>query len=88
MPDFAVASAEHRGNGNTKPGGYRLGFLYGYSREFTDAELHALYKDSADFMKKYDAALDDVVKKGYVLKEDAPEMRATAANWAKKLDGR
>jgi hypothetical protein len=86
LPDFAVASAEHRGNGTTKPGGYRLGFLYGFSREFTDAELKELYPSSADFMKKYDQALDDVVKKGYVLKEDAPGMRANAAEWAKKLD--
>jgi hypothetical protein len=86
LPDFAVASAEHRGSGKTKPGGYRLGFLYGFSREFTNEELRVLYKDSADFMKKYDAALDDVVKKGYVLKEDAPGMRATAAEWAKRLD--
>jgi hypothetical protein len=87
LPDFAVASAEHRGNGNTKPGGYRLGFLYGFSREFTDKELAELYPNSADFMKKYDQALNDVVKKGYVLQEDGPGMRAVAAEWAKKLDG-
>jgi hypothetical protein len=86
LPDFAVASAEHRGVGTMKPGGYRLGFLYGFSREFTDAELRALYPDSKAFMHKYDAALDDVVKKGYVLKEDAAPMRANAAEWAKKLD--
>jgi hypothetical protein len=86
LPEFAVPSAEHRGNGTNKPGGYRLGFLYGFARDFTAEELQALYKDSADYMKKYDAALDDVVKKGYVLKEDAPGMRATAMEWAKKLD--
>jgi len=86
LPDFAVPSSEHRGNGTTKPGGYRLGFLYGFAREFTDEELRALYQDSADFMKKYDAALHDVVKKGYVLKEDAAGMRATANAWAKRLD--
>jgi hypothetical protein len=86
LPDFAVPSSEHRGSGTTKPGGYRLGFLYGFAREFTDDELHALYKDSADFLKKYDVALDDVVKKGYVLQEDAPGMRSIAAEWAKKLD--
>lgn len=86
LPDFEVASSEHRGNGVNKPGGYRLGFLYGYAREFTDKELSELYSGSADFMKKYDKALDDVVKKGYVLKEDAPGMRANAAEWAKKLD--
>jgi hypothetical protein len=86
LPDFEVASAEHRGNGVNKPGGYRLGFLYGYAREFTDQELAALYSGSAGFMKKYDKALDDVVKKGYVLKEDGPGMRKTAAEWAKQLD--
>jgi hypothetical protein len=86
LPDFAVASAEHRGNGTNKPGGYRLGFLYGYAREFTAEELAALYPNSAAFLKAYDVALADVVKKGYVLQEDAPGMRAVAADWAKKLD--
>ena len=86
LPDFAVASAEHRGAGTNKPGGYRLGFLYGFAREFTDAELHALYPDAKAFLAKYDAALADVVKKGYVLAEDAPAMRANAAKWAAKLD--
>ena len=86
LPDFAVPSSEHRGNGTTKPGGYRLGFLYGYAREFTDKELAELYPSSAAFMKAYDKALDDVIKKGYVLKEDGPVMRQVAADWAKKID--
>lgn len=86
LPDFAVASAEHRGVGTNKPDGYRLGFLYGFAREFGAAELHALYPDSKAFMAKYDAALADVVKKGYVLEDDAPSMRANAAQWAAKLD--
>ena len=34
----------------------------------------------------YDVALNDIVKKGYVLQDDAPGMRAVAADWAKKLD--
>jgi hypothetical protein len=86
LPEFAVPSSEHRGNGTTKPGGYRLGFLYGYAREFTNEELAALYPNSASFLKAYDVALNDVVKKGYVLQEDAPGMRAVASEWAKKLD--
>jgi hypothetical protein len=86
LPDFTVASAEHRGTGTNKPGGYRLGFLYGFAREFTDDELRALYPDSTAFMSKYDAAIADAVGKGYVLKEDAAAMRATAAKWATKLD--
>jgi hypothetical protein len=86
LPDFAVASAEHRGSGTNKPGGYRLGFLYGFAREFTKDELHALYPDAKSFMTKYDAALKDVVTKGYVLAEDAPALRANAAKWAAKLD--
>ena len=86
LPDFAVASAEHRGTGTNKPGGYRLGFLYGFAREFTNDELRALYPDSKAFMTKYDAALADVVRRGYVLEEDAPAMRANAAKWAAKLD--
>lgn len=88
LPEIAVPSSEHRGSGTTKPGGYRLGFLYGFSREFTKEELAALYPSSAAFLKAYDAALADVVKKGYVLKEDAPAMRSVAVEWAKKLDGK
>jgi len=86
LPDFAVPSAEHRGTGVNKPGGYRLGFLYGFSREFTPDELRALYPDTKAFLVKYDAALADAVKKGYVLAEDAPVLRANAAQWATKLD--
>ena len=39
----------------------------------------------ATFMSKYDAALEEVVSKGFVLKEDAAAMRATAAAWAQRL---
>jgi hypothetical protein len=86
LPDFAVPSAEHRGSGTTKPDGYRLGFLYGYSREFSDQELAALYKGSAGFMTAYDQALRKAVQSGFVLSEDASRMRLRAADWAKKLD--
>jgi hypothetical protein len=86
LPEFAVPSAEHRGNGTTKPGGYRLGFLYGFSREFTAQELKALYPNSAAFISAYDDALKATVKAGYVLEEDAPAMRTTAVEWAKRLD--
>lgn len=86
LPDFAVATAEHRGNGTNKPGGYRLGFLYGYARDFTPVELRALYPNSKAYMEKYEAALADVVNKGYVLPEDAPTLRAQAAKWAARLD--
>ena len=86
LPDFAVAMAEHRGSGTNKPGGYRLGFLYGYARDFSADELNALYPSAKAYMDKYDTALADVVKKGYVLKEDAPALRANAAKWAARLD--
>ncbi len=86
LPEFAVPSSEHRGGGTTKPGGYRLGFLYGFSREFSKDELASLYPSSAAFLKAYDTALADVVKKGFVLLDDAPAMRKTAAEWAQKLD--
>ena len=86
LPDFAVPTAEHRGSGTNKPGGYRLGFLYGYARDFSADELNALYPNAKAYMDKYDAALADVVKKGYVLKEDAPALRTNAAKWAARLD--
>lgn len=86
LPDFAVETAEHRGSGVTKPGGYRLGFLYGFSREYTAQELKALYPDAAAFMKAYDKSLQETVTAGYVLKEDAPAMRATALAWSKNLN--
>jgi hypothetical protein len=86
LPEFAAASAEHRGGGTTKPGGYRLGFLYGFSREFTDAELTKLYPNSSAFMNVYDRASALDVRSGYLLKEDATEMRSIAAAWAKRLD--
>ncbi len=86
LPDFAVPTAEHRGTGTNKPGGYRLGFLYGYARDFTAQELAALYPDSKTYLTQYDAALADAVKQGYVLPEDAQGMRTKAAQWAARLD--
>lgn len=88
LPDFAVPTAEHRGSGTNKPGGYRLGFLYGFAREFSDDELHKLYPDSKAFLAKYDAVIAECASKGYLLAEDAPALRATAAQWAVKLDRR
>jgi hypothetical protein len=85
LADFAVPSAEHRGNGTTKPGGYRLGFLYGFSREFTAEELKALYPSSAAFLTAYDRALKATVDAGYVLPEDAAAMQQAATAWAQRL---
>ena len=84
LPDFAVATAEHRGLGAFGAGN-RLGFLYGYARDFTDDELAALYPSRSAFLVKYDAALSDIVESGAVLPEDAPLVRKRAAEWAMRL---
>ena len=82
LPAFAVPSAEHRGNGKPVAGGNRFAFLYGYSRELTAEELAALYDNRAEFMKRYDEALEQAVGAGVVLAEEAPALRDTAAAWA------
>ena len=87
LPDFAVPSAEHRGNGTRVPGGSRFAFLYGYARDFSSEELAELYPNREVFLKRYEAALHSAVTSGVVLPEEASAMRDTARDWSKKLPG-
>ena len=82
LPEFAVPSSEHRGTGTRVEGGSRFAFLYGYSREFTAEELAELYQGRDAFLAKYGAALEEAVRAGVVLAEEAPEMRQVAEAWA------
>jgi hypothetical protein len=88
LPEFAVPSAEHRGIGVSKPGGYRLSFLFGHAREFSAQELAALYPSASVFIQAYRAALDQSVQAGFLLEEDAPALYSVAERWAAQKLGR
>ena len=86
LPDFAVATAVHRGvgKGSSDNRGW-LASLYGFSSDFTDEELAALYPTRDVFIDAYDAEMDRAVKAGVILQESAATIRDRAAAWAEKL---
>jgi hypothetical protein len=86
LPELDVPIAEHRGAGTNKPGGNRLGFLYGHARDFSPSELAALYPNSAAFLRAYERAMNKAVRAGFILHDEIPRMRASAAEWSKRLD--
>jgi Alpha/beta hydrolase domain len=74
LPDFAVATGEHRGSND----GAIDESIVGYSRPFTTTELHELYPNQATYLGQWQAALDRGVADGFILPEDAPAMKAIA----------
>ena len=45
---------------------------------FDGATLRRLYTDQADYVERFDARLDELVAAGWLLADDADEMRAEA----------
>jgi hypothetical protein len=85
LPDIAVPTAEHRGEGQSKPGGASRGYLSGYANMFTPEKLHALYPSAAIYMSAWDKAMARDVAAGYVLALDVSTLRAPAERWSKRL---
>jgi hypothetical protein len=60
--------------------GAEFAFLFGTTRPFDAAELARLYPGGrADRLARFDKSLADAVARGFVLEEDAAEIRAVAA---------
>jgi hypothetical protein len=53
--------------------------LFGTTTPFTAAQLTALYPSNARFVKAWNAAVDDAVRAGWILRADARGLRAAAA---------
>ena len=85
LPDISVPTAAHNGFGTPVEGGSRFAFLYGTARDFSDGELAELYPTRSAYLAKYDAALAQAIDAGYVLAEDGPRLKETAAAWAARL---
>ena len=85
LPELEAPTASHSGFG-TQREGTRFGFLYGSATDFDSEQLAALYPDSKHYLDAWNAALDNLVKQGVILPEDAPAMRQRTAAWAARLD--
>jgi hypothetical protein len=79
-PWVDAPTAKLSGFGNS---GGPYGFLVGSTEPFDATTLAKLYPGGkADYLKRFDASLASAVKGGFILKADAPEIRAlAAANW-------
>jgi Alpha/beta hydrolase domain len=70
-PIAALSGVGQSGNGFCR--------LFGTTTTFDAAKLAALYPSHAAFVKDWNAATDKAVKAGFVLKADAPAIKAAAA---------
>ena len=61
------------------PGGQNFCFLFGHTKPFDAAELKSLYPTHDAFVRKFNAAVDAMVRAGYWLKPEADLARAAAA---------
>jgi hypothetical protein len=79
-PWVDAPTARLSGFGNA---GGPFGFLVGATEPFDATTLAKLYPGGkADYLKRFEASLASAVKGGFILKADAPEIRAlAAANW-------
>ena len=68
---------------NIDPAG--VSFSTAYEVPFTAERLKALYPTPQDYVDKVNHRLDELVREGWYLKEDADEARAQAAEFAKTL---
>jgi Alpha/beta hydrolase domain len=72
-----VPTARLSGLGNS-PGA--IGALFGVTETFDQATLDKLYPGGrAEYLKKFDKALDSAIKAGFILRADAPDIKALAA---------
>ncbi len=75
-PWVDVPTAKHSGLGNS---GGPLGFLAGSTELFDAATLQRLYPGGkADYMRRFNKALDGAIKAGFILPTDRTDIRALA----------
>jgi hypothetical protein len=76
-----VPAAVLSGVGQT--GDSLFAFLFGITRAFTPAELGLLYPDGkAEYLARFEAALDETITAGFLLPDDRAEALAVAeAAW-------
>jgi hypothetical protein len=63
-----------------------LGSLGGARHDFDEATIRKLYSSRAEYLARYDAAVDAGVRAGFVLDDDADELRRVARERALPLD--
>jgi Alpha/beta hydrolase domain len=74
LPDLAAPTASHRGaSAGEAPD------LVGSSVPFTSQTLGELYPTHADYMTRYDHAVDEGLARGFLLEADATRLRERAA---------
>jgi len=77
-PWVDVPTARLSGLGNS-PGA--IGALFGVTEPFDQATLDKLYPGGrAEYLKKFDKALESAIKSGFILRADAPDIKALAAS--------
>ncbi len=75
LPDVAVPTAVNDGRNS----GPRYCLLFGSHTLFDDATLHALYPNHGAYVSLFNHAVNDSLRKGYLLEPDADAMREAAA---------
>jgi hypothetical protein len=75
-PHVDVPTAVLSGTGNS---GHPVAFLCGRTVPFDAATLARLYPSSADYLRRFGAATDGAVAAGFVLADDADEIKGIAA---------
>ena len=76
MPELEVPVARYRGSGE----GDQLASLSGSTTPFPEDELRRLYRDRADYLEQYAAAVRRGVEQGLFLAEDADSIVTAAAD--------
>jgi hypothetical protein len=81
LPELAVPMAEHHGMAM----GMGYPAMFGGSQPFTEDELRALYPSRDEYVARWCDAVDELVSSGALRPEDAPAMKARAADEAARL---
>ena len=83
LPELEAATATLDGRRNEvaqpAPGVQNFCFLYGTTELFDDATLAASYPTHDAFVKKFDAAVDALVRDGFWLRPEGEEAKTAAA---------
>ena len=75
-PHVDVPTAVLSGTGNS---GHPVAFLCGRTVPFDAATLAGLYPSAAEYLRRFGAATDSAVAAGFVLADDADEIKGIAA---------
>jgi hypothetical protein len=81
--DAPIATLTGVGNGpGTSPPSPFSGncVLFGTTVPFSASQIHGLYDSHRDFVRRWDRAVREGVKEGFILRPDAAELKASAAN--------